>query len=65
MHSLVSFIGCVGSLIANSGLTQFLMSPFRGVEKMLTGKKFPQNFRALCLFAEELLRDIFKENISN
>ena len=32
---------------------------------MLTGKKVPQNSKALRLFAEELLRDIFKEDISN
>ena len=32
---------------------------------MLTGKKFPQNFRTLCLVAKEPLRDIFKEDISN
>ena len=61
----MSFIGCVGSLIAKSGLTQLLKSAFGGVEKMLTGKKFPQNFKALRLVAEELLRDIFKEDISN
>ena len=32
---------------------------------MFTDKKFPQNFRAPHLVAEELLRDIFKEDISN
>ena len=60
----MSFIGCIGSLMAKSGLAQLLKSAFGGVEKMLTGKKFPQNFRALHLVAEELLRDIFKEDIS-
>ena len=60
----MSFIGCVGSLMAKSGLVQLLKSAFGGVEKMLTGKKFPQNFRELHLVAEELLRDIFKEDIS-
>ena len=61
----MSFIGCVGSLMAKSELTQLLKSAFGGVEKMLTSKKFPRNFKALRLVAEELLRDIFKEDISN
>ena len=61
----MSFIGCVDSLMASSRLTQLVKSAFEGVEKMLTGKKFPQNFKVLCLVAEELLRNIFKEDISN
>ena len=31
---------------------------FGGVEKMLTGKKFPMNMRAMRMVAEELLRDV-------
>ena len=40
MHTLISFIECVGSLMANLGLTQLLKSAFEGVGKMLTGEKF-------------------------
>ena len=65
MHTLMSFIGCVGSLMANSRLRQLLKSAFGGVKKMFNGKKFPQDFRALRLVAEELLRGIFKEDICN
>lgn len=61
----MSFIGCVGSLMTSSGLTQLVKSAFGGVEKMLTGIKFPQKFKALRFVAEELLRDIFKEDINN
>ena len=47
MHLLMSFIRFIGNLMANSGLEDILTAAFGGVVKMLTGKKFPQNFRAL------------------
>ena len=40
-------------------------STFAGVQKMMTGKKFPQNVRALRLVAEELLRPILSSNEVN
>jgi len=52
----LSFIGCVGVLMADSGLQDIMKSSFGGVAQMLSGKKFPQNFRALQLVTEELLR---------
>jgi len=33
-----------------------MRSSFGGVAQMLSGKKFPQNYRALRLVTEELLR---------
>lgn len=77
MHLLMSFIGCVGNLMSNTGLLEIMKSTFAGVEKMLLGSKyFPQNLRALRMVVEELLRpyitqfdssdklDEFLENIS-
>ena len=58
MHTLMSFIGAVGTLMSNSGLEEVMNSIFAGVPKMLSGKKFPQNMRALRLVTEELLRGI-------
>ena len=46
----------------NSGLSDILSDVFGGVSKMLTGKKFPQNVRALRMLAEEVLRRIFEEH---
>ena len=43
----MSFIGSVGSLMAESGLSEILDSTFGGVAKMLNEKKFPQNMRAM------------------
>ena len=55
---LMSFVGSIGTLMAETGLAQILESVFGGVEKMLTEKKFPMNMRDIRMVAEELLRDI-------
>ena len=60
----MSYIGSCGTLMSNSGLKDLLQSGFGGVEKMLTGKNFPQNFRALRMVVEEVLRE-FIHDISN
>ena len=52
----MSSIESICSLMAESGLYELLNSTFAGVQKMMTGKKFPQNMRALRIVAEELLR---------
>ena len=58
---LMSFIGCVGVLMSNSGLTNLLKRAFSGVEKMLIVKKFPMNLRALRLVVIELFRGYLDE----
>ena len=55
-------MGAVGSLIAETGLAEIINEAFSGVAKMLSGKKFPQNVRALRIVAEELLRRIVQDN---
>ena len=62
MHTLMSFAGSVGTLMADSGLENILQAAFGGVAKM-SGKNFPQNMRALRLVAEELLRYIISTNL--
>ena len=56
MHWLISFIGCVGVLMEDSGLAPWLQSAFASVPKMMTGKKFPMNIRALRFAVMELLK---------
>ena len=58
MHTLMNFVGAVGILMADSGLENILQTAFGGVAHMLSGKKFPQNVRALRLLTEELLRSV-------
>ena len=61
MHLLMSYSGCVGTLMADTGIVEILGVAFGGVLKMLTGKKFPQNVRALRMLVEEL-RPVFEKN---
>ena len=61
MHTLMSFAGTVGILMQGLGLSEVLESTFAGVTKMLSGKKFPQNIRAMRLVLEELLRSTMSD----
>ena len=61
MHFLTNLIGCIGGLAADSGCAEVLSAAFAGVPKLLSGKKYPQNFRALVMLTEELLRPILTE----
>ena len=56
MHLLMNCIGCVGKLMKNSGLAEVLESSFGSVTKMLSGKFFPQNLRAMRMVLEEVIR---------
>ena len=62
MHVLMSFAGAVGSLMAESRLSDILSEVFGGVPKMLSGKKFPQNVHALRMMAEEVVRGLFMDH---
>ena len=61
MHLLMNFIGCIGTLIANCGLGEILNKTFSRVEKILSGKKFLMNLRALRMVVEELLQNNIQE----
>ena len=47
MHTLMSFIGCIGSLMNGSGLEELLSAAFKGVSHMLNGKAWPKAVRGL------------------
>ena len=61
MHFLMSYIGSIGVLMAGTGMKEILEKAFDGVPKMLTGKKYPQNLRALRMLMEEVLKPLFKD----
>ena len=61
MHLQMSFVGCIGKLMTNSGLEEIMKHAFGGVAKMLIGKKYPQNCRSLRLILEGLLGDILDQ----
>ena len=56
MHMLMSFVGSIGNLLMDSGVEEVLKSTFGSVQHMLSGKKYPQNTRALRILTEEILR---------
>eukprot|EP00745_Piridium_sociabile_P037812 TRINITY_DN68984_c0_g1_i6.p1 TRINITY_DN68984_c0_g1~~TRINITY_DN68984_c0_g1_i6.p1 ORF type:complete len:1121 (+),score=248.01 TRINITY_DN68984_c0_g1_i6:81-3443(+) len=60
MHLLMDFVSCIGTLTTDCGLKEVLSTTFGSVDKMLSGKKYPQNVRALRLLSEELLRPILE-----
>ena len=65
MHWVMSFSGCIGKLMANSGLENIMSYAFAGVPKMLIGKKFPMNIRALRFVVLELLRGFVGDMIEH
>ena len=42
---LISFVGAVGTLMADTGLAEIIETVFAGVAEMLTGKKFSIKMR--------------------
>ena len=60
MHLLMSYVGCIGSLMAGSGIVELLSEAFGGVLKMLTGKEYPDNVRAQRMLVEEIIRPFFQ-----
>ena len=56
MHLLMDFVSCIGTMIADCGLKEVLGMTFGSTDKMLAGKKYPENVRALRLLAEHLLK---------
>ena len=54
MHFLTNVIGCIGGLATDSGCTEILRAAFASVPTMLSGMKYPQNFRALVMHLSPL-----------
>ena len=48
--------------MTNSGLKEILSTTFGSIDKMLQGKKYPHNVRALRLLTEELLRPVLEKH---
>ena len=64
MYTLMKFIEAIGTLMIENGLQDIMKAAFRGVVKMLPGKKYSQNMRAFPIIVKELLREEFnKKNL--
>ncbi len=58
MHMLMNFIHAIAIIMAGSGMKEILAGTFGSIDKMLSGKKCPQNFHALRILVEEVLRSV-------
>ena len=56
MHTLMSFVGAIGTLRGDTGIEPIINVAFARVSKMLIGKNYHQNIQALRMVVEELLR---------
>ena len=57
MHTLMSFLGCVGNLMKGSGLEEILNVAYKGVSSMLNGKVWPKAMRGLRMVVTGLLEE--------
>ena len=55
---LLSYAGCVGILMVDSGLGEILSSTFASVSMKLLGEQLLQNVRVLQILVEELLHPV-------
>ena len=60
VHLRMSFISCVGNLMAKSVLDEIPTAAFGGIEKVVNRKNYPQNFCALRMVVEDLLQPYLK-----
>ena len=58
MHMLMNFIHAIAIIMAGSGMKDILAGTFGSIDKILSGKKYPQNFRAFRMLVEEVLRNV-------
>lgn len=57
----MSHIGSISVLITGTGVNEILDKAFGGIPKMLTGKRYLQNLRALRMLMVELSRPLSKD----
>ena len=62
MHTLMSFLGCIGKLMKGSGLEDILKAAYRGLAGILSGKSWPRAMRALRMVCVALLAEYLMED---
>ena len=60
MHTLMSFLGCIGTLMKASGVDVLLTAAFGWLAGIITGKSWPNALRAYHLITTVLLQDFFQ-----
>lgn len=67
LHTLMSFVGCIGTLMSGTGLEEILSAAFSGVGSMLNDKAWPKALRGFRMMTTILLEGIIASwcNTSN
>lgn len=61
MHTLMSFLGCIGFLMKGSGMEQLLAVAFGGIANIVNGKSWTNALRAYRMLLAVLLQDLLQE----
>ena len=61
MHTLMSFLGCIGQLMKGTGREELLGSAFKGVSNMLNGKAWPKAMRGLRMVVVAFIKNAISE----
>ena len=60
MHTLMSFLGCIGTLVKASGVDVLITAAFGGLAGIIIGKSWHNALRAYRLITTVLLQDCFQ-----
>lgn len=63
MHTLMSFLGCIGTLMKGSSMEQLLAVAFGGIAYILNGKSWTNALRAYRMLVAVLLQDLLKDGL--
>ena len=61
MHTVMSFIGCIGNLMKGSGLEEILHAAYKGISSMVNGKAWPKALRGFRMIIAAMLEDIISD----
>ncbi len=61
MHTIMSFLGCIGTLMHSSGIEVILAASFGSLKSIMSGKAWPQALRAYRMLTGALLQDFLSE----
>ena len=59
MHTLMSFLGCIGTLMNASGVDILISAAFAGITSIVNGKAWPNALRAYRLIIAVLLQNFY------
>ena len=61
MHTLMSFLGCVGTLMKSSGVEILISAAFAGITSIVNGKAWTNALRAYRLITAVLLKNFYSD----